>query len=190
MAACACLGMWYGNACQSRDKWHGWANLSLYVVEITCYLSLCGWQRAPEVWGQERVHYILPAQEWWSDGHNAVSKGVADTNKQHLMVRNRSHFSTLSGLSSPPSSSTKVNDSQLILEAWPGELWPLSKTRLWGESHQSKRAWSSVLSIEPSRIIDSAKKEVSQRKSLAFRGKLLILTWDQLSTKSEKISLR
>lgn len=64
-------------------------------------------------------------------------------------------FSTLSVLSSRLSSSTKVKDSQLTLEPWPGELWPLSKTLLSGESHQSKTAWSSVLSMEPRRIMDS-----------------------------------
>ena len=70
---------------------------------------------------------------------------------------------TLSAPSSPPSSSTKLKDSQLTLEPWPGELWPRSKPRLSGESHQSKTAWSSVLSMEPSRIMDSEERSVKGR---------------------------
>ncbi|TNN51918.1 hypothetical protein EYF80_037889 [Liparis tanakae] len=51
-----------------------------------------------------------------------------------------------------------VKDSQLTLEPWPGELGPLSKTLLSGESHQSNTAWSSVLSMEPRRIMDSTER--------------------------------
>ena len=66
---------------------------------------------------------------------------------------------TLSALSSP-SSSTKAKDSQLTFEPrpWPWKAWLWLRIRLSAESHQSQIASSSVLSIEPSRIIDSKGK--------------------------------
>lgn len=139
----------------------GWSCCDMHGGELSDR-TLCDWWKAPAVWGTGWGRYTPPARQQRSGGfwHRQWFHDPFQRQMSWCICF------TLSA-SSSTSSSTKVKDSQAAGEAWPGELCSLSKTRLSRESHQSRSAWSSVLSIDPSRIMDS-RRHITRKDHLLW----------------------